>query len=184
MPATPPRRGSLGFSRLSSCLSVSGNGGCRGQLVHVVELGLPLIAQVVADEDQGQIGVGQQALLDDVGVLLIQSAGALVHQQDTPVVDQRAGDGHTLLLPARQGAAFFAHGGVQPLEHIGQVPGQGAVPQGLGHLLVAERLAQSDVLPDGGVEEEDVLLDVAHLLLELLGGVLPHIAAVKGHIWP
>ena len=46
-------------------------------------------------------------------------------------------------------------------------------------LRVGKRLAEGDVLPDGGVEEEDVLLDVTHLLLQLFGGDGAQVGVVK-----
>ncbi len=71
---------------------------------------------MVADQNQRQFRVGQQAFFHNVGVFLIQ----------------------------------------------------GAVPQSLFHLLIIKCSAQCDVVPDGGVEQEHILLNVAHLLLKLL----------------
>ena len=78
----------------------------------MIELGFTFVAQVMANQDQGQVRVGQQALLHDVGVLLVQGAGALIHQQDAAVMDQSTGDGHALLLAAREvvGCALPEHG--------------------------------------------------------------------------
>ena len=53
----------------------------------MVELRTALCRQVVADEDQCQVGIGQQALFHKVGVFLIQCTGALVHQQDGAIVN-------------------------------------------------------------------------------------------------
>ena len=41
----------------------------------MIELGFTFVAQVMANQDQGQVRVGQQALLHDVGVLLVQEIG-------------------------------------------------------------------------------------------------------------
>ena len=144
----------------------------------MIELGFTFVAQVMANQDQGQVRVGQQALLHDVGVLLVQGAGALIHQQDAAVMDQSTGDGHALLLAAREGVAFLAHRRIQTLGHIGKVACQGAVTQCLFHLLVGKVLTQGNVLTDGGIEQEHILFDVAHFLLELLGRVIPHVSLV------
>ena len=47
------------------------------------------------------------------------------------------------------------------------------------HLLLGKVLAQGDIFADRGVEKEHVLLDVAHLLLQLLGGVVFGVLTVK-----
>ena len=39
-------------------------------------------------------------------------------------------------------------------------------------------LTQGNVLTDGGIEQEHILFDVAHFLLELLGRVIPHVSLV------
>ena len=41
---------------------------------------------------------GKKYALTGPGVLLVQGAGALVYQEDGPVVDQRPGNGHPLAL--------------------------------------------------------------------------------------
>lgn len=64
------------------------------------KLFLPLIAQVVADQQQGQVRVGKQVLFHDVGICLIQGAGSFVDQQDLAPVDQGPRDGNALLLSA------------------------------------------------------------------------------------
>ena len=94
-------------------------------------------------------------------------------------MDQRPGDGHPLLLATGEVAAFLSHHGIQPLRHMGQVPRQCAVPQSPLHLFISKFLAQGDVLPNGGIEEEYVLLDVAHLSLELLRRIVPGVCAVE-----
>ena len=94
-------------------------------------------------------------------------------------MNQRAGNGNPLFLSAGEIAAFLAHNGVQTVRHGGQIARQSAVPQGLFHLLVGERLAQGDVVPDGGIEQEHVLLNVAHLLLKLLRGEVFRVFAIK-----
>ena len=134
---------------------------------------------MVTHQDQCQLWIVQQALFHDVCIVLIQGAGALVHQEDRAVMDQGTGDGHTLFLPTGEVAAFLTHDGVQAVGHGGQIARQGAVPQGLLHLLIGERLAQGDVVPDGGVEQEHVLFYIAHLLLKLFRGKILGIFAIK-----
>ena len=51
--------------------------------------------------------------------------------------------------------------------------------EGLFHLLIREVPAEGDIVPDGGVEEKHILGDVAHLLLKLLGGVVPGVSAIE-----
>lgn len=41
---------------------------------------------MVAYQNEGQAGVGQEALLYDVRVLLVQGAGTLVYQEDGAIV--------------------------------------------------------------------------------------------------
>ena len=59
-------------------------------------------------------------------------------------MDKSTGNGHTLLLTAGEVAAFFANDGIQTVRHGGQIAHEGAVPQGLLHLLVGKRLTHSD----------------------------------------
>ena len=122
---------------------------------------------MVADEDEGQVRVCQQALFHKVGILGVQRTRAFVHQQDGTLVNERTGDGDALLLSAGDVAALFPDDGIQPVRHPRQIPRQCAVLHCLLQLLLRELLAQRDVLPDGGVEQEYILLDIAHLLLQL-----------------
>ena len=94
-------------------------------------------------------------------------------------MNQRAGNRHPLLLPAGKGAAALPHHRVQALRHAGKVAEQRAVAQRPLHLFGGKLLAQRDVFPDGGVEQKDILLDVAHLLLQLLGGTVPGVNVVQ-----
>ena len=139
------------------------SGSRRREIEHLGKLVLPLRGEVVADQDEGQVRVGEEALFYDIRVLLVQGAGAFVYQEDGAVMDKGPGDGHPLLLPAGEIAALLAYDGVQAIGHGGKVAGQGAVLQGLLHLFIGEGFAQGDIVPDGGVEEEHVLLNVAHL---------------------
>ena len=82
-------------------------------------------------------------------------------------MDERTGDGDALLLSAGDVAALFPDDGIQPVRHQRQIPRQCAVLHCLLQLFFRELLAQRDVLPDGGVEQEYILLDIAHLLLQL-----------------
>ena len=70
---------------------------------------------MVAYQDQGEIRVGQQALLHDVRVPLVQGAGALVHQENGAVVNQGPGNGDTLSLAAGEVAALLPRDGVQAI---------------------------------------------------------------------
>ena len=87
------------------------------------ELGLSFRGEVVADEDEGQARVGEEALFYDIRVLLVQGAGAFVYQEDGAVMDEGPGDGDTLLLASGEIAAFFAYDGVQAVGHGGEGAG-------------------------------------------------------------
>lgn len=62
------------------------------------ELGLSGFAEMVAHQDQCQVGILKQAFLYNIRVFLVQSGGALVDEKDAAVVDQRPGNGDALLL--------------------------------------------------------------------------------------
>ncbi len=81
----------------------------RLQIVHLGKLTLPFWGEVVADQDQRQFRVGQQAFFHDVRVLLVEGAGPLIHQEDRAVMDQRTGNGDPLLLSAGEVAALLTH---------------------------------------------------------------------------
>ena len=54
-----------------------------GQIIHPVKLLLPLRCQMMANQNQSQIRVGQKALFHNVRILLVQGAGSLVIILDT-----------------------------------------------------------------------------------------------------
>lgn len=58
----------------------------RRQVVYPSELRLSRGGEMVAYQNEGQVGVGQEALLYDVRVLLVQGAGTLVYQEDGAIV--------------------------------------------------------------------------------------------------
>lgn len=149
----------------------------RCQLIHTVELRTARCRQVVADEDQCQVGIGKQALFHKVGVFLIQRTGALVYQQDGAIVNQGTGNGDTLLLTAGKITAILTYNGVKAIGHGGQICGKGTALNGRMQLLFREIFTQCDVLPNRSIEQEHILLNVTHLLLELSGcnGVNVHI---------
>lgn len=83
-------------------------------------------------------------------------------------MDERTGDGNALLLTAGDVTAFLADDRIQTFRHGGQITGKRTVPNRLLQLLFREVLAQRDILPDGGVEQEHILFDIAHLFLKFL----------------
>ena len=110
-------------------------------------------------------------------VFLIQRTGALVHQQDGAIVNQGTGNGDTLLLTAGKITAILTYNGVKAIGHGGQICGKGTALNGRMQLLFREIFTQCDVLPNRSIEQEHILLNVTHLLLELSGcnGVNVHI---------
>ena len=67
---------------------------------------LPHRRQAVGDDDHGApLRDARQVILDDLFAFGVQRRGRFVEDQDTRIVDQRAGNGDALALAARQVAA-------------------------------------------------------------------------------
>ena len=103
---------------------------------------MPDNGQIVADHHIGQAmfrpQIGQQ--VQDLGLNAdIQGAGRFVQQQQARFGRQRAGDGHTLTLPARQ-LVRIAEAEAASQSHILQQPGDAGVD--IVHALQLQRLGQ------------------------------------------
>lgn len=113
---------------------------------------------VVGDEDEGHAQLAVHAgdlLLQAVAQLFVQSAERLVEQQGTGLVDDGAGQGDPLLLASGE----LPGQPIGPLGEAHQVQ-RFVHPRGdlrLGELALLEGVA--DVLPDGHVGEQRVLLE-------------------------
>ena len=110
---------------------------------------------------------GQQALeglVDDLLNMDVDGAGGVVEQEDGRVDEQGAGDGDPLTLATRQGVAPLSDHGVIALGEPRDEP-VGIGCRGGGDDLLAAGIgsAVSDVVGDGGGEEERLVGDDADL---------------------
>ena len=119
----------------------------------------------------------------DLGLGLgVHRRGGVVQDQDTGILEQRAGDGDALLLPSREGDALFpdqrvvAIGEGEDAVVDGSCPG-GGLDLGIGDL---PAYAVGDILADGSREEERLLLDDADLLAQEVARVVVKLDAIEG----
>ena len=101
--------------------------------------------------------------------------------------DQGAGDADALLLASTQVDPTFSKHGVKPVLKSLYVLPNTSVMRSLAHLLIVSvALAKRDVAADGVAEQEDILRDVAQILLHGVkfpfgkGGVVQGDAALLG----
>ena len=111
-------------------------------------------------DDGAPLGELAHHLGDGGLVLPVQGRGDLVEQQDGGVLDEGPGDGDTLTLPTGQAQPAGTDLRVPPVRQRLDDAVQAGAPGGLGQLGVGG-LGPGDaqVLPDGGVEQVDVLED-------------------------
>ena len=98
------------------------------------------------------------------------------------ILEQGAGDGHALLLPAGEGDAFLADQGVVALrEGEDHIVDGGSPGGGFDHFLVGHVApnAIGDVLADGAGEEEGLLFHDADLLAQVMAGIVLELHAVQ-----
>ena len=115
-------------------------------------------------------------------VRAVERAGRLVEQQHGRVLEEGAGDGHALALPAGQGRAALAHPRVpaagQALDHLGEP----RPPGRLADLLRARpRPPDAHVLLDRRIEQVDVLEDHGDPLHERIDPRRAHIDPAHAH---
>ena len=106
----------------------------------------------------------RQRWLDRPLGLGVERRGRLVQDQDRRVLEEHAGDGQALLLPAGEFHAALADDRVEPVRQLGDH----RRPAGPARRLLDLRLggfepAVGDVLADRAAEEEDILLHDADL---------------------
>ncbi len=111
----------------------------------------------------------------------VHGGGRVVEDQDTRILQQRARDGHTLLLSARKRHAFFADQRVVAVgegqDHIMDGGGfRGALDLVLRHVAAN---AVGDVLADRAAEQERFLLHDANLLTEVGARIILQLHAVE-----
>src|SRR5256885_5774926 len=122
---------------------------------------VPDRAQPVGDDDAGAAAPAQ-VLVDGQLGLRVQRAGRLVEHQDAGRTDQRPGDLQTLALPAGEVAPVLGDEAVDAAGARGDHVVDHRVLQRGDHVLVPDRrVPQRHVLPDGALEEEDLLVDEA-----------------------
>ena len=96
----------------------------------------------------------------------VEGGGGLVEEQYPGVPHQRPGDGHPLLLPARQLRALAAHPRAVAQGEAGDEAVDVGPPGRLHHLLHAHLplvVPVLDVVPDGSVEQHRLLGHEAQL---------------------
>ena len=80
------------------------------------EVGLAHRGEAVGDDEGGPTGQRRsQGLLHRRLGLGVEVGGGLVEYDDVGGLQEQAGQGHPLLLPAREAVATLAHDGVEPV---------------------------------------------------------------------
>ena len=136
--------------------------------------------QGVGDHDPGQALQIQDGAGHLEGGLGVQGRGGLVYQQDLGVFQQAPGDGDPLLLPAGRSAAVFAAAQVFPT--LGDERGQAGQFDGPVDPRFGKLRDHGDIVPDGGVENEHILPDHRHQIIQRLAADLPQFVAVIGDL--
>ena len=88
-------------------------------------------------------------------------------------MDERPGNRNPLLLSTGDPIPPFPYDGVKPVFHGKDFLRQGALPKRFLDFLFRKGITQGDIFPNGGVEQKDVLRNVAHLPLQLLRRKIP-----------
>src|SRR5215470_16698406 len=115
--------------------------------------------QPMCDDEHGTApGELRHVLLDDPLALVVESTRRLVEDQDARVIDDRAGDGQTLALSARQARSALTNYGVVT---IGKLKDE---LMGTGHLRDLDDLfdrrravGERDVVADRAIEQDALL---------------------------
>ena len=119
------------------------------------------------DDDDGAVLLdGVDTVLDLLGSDGIERGSRLVEEDDGWVLDEHTGDGHTLLLTAREHRSFRLEA-TRQLDHlIVEIGFLG----GLDDILVSSAgIAVLDVLLDGAIEDVVLLEHQADVLAEVFG---------------
>ena len=145
-------------------------------------IGVPDGGEPVGDGDRGAVpGEFFQALLDPALALVVQGARGLVEDEDGRILQEYAGDGDALFLPAGKPCPAFTDEGVIAVREFADKVVDIGAPGGFNDLVHGgARSAVGDVVPDGAGEEIDVLLDHADLASQALKGQGAHVFSVDG----
>ncbi len=112
----------------------------------------------------------------------VERAGRLVEDQDGRVLEEGAGDGHALLLPAREQHPALAHHRVEALREPLDHRPQPRAPRRLGDLRVGgAEAAVGDVVAQRAGEQEHVLLHDADPRAQRGEGRVAHVHPVHQH---
>src|SRR6188768_1825368 len=96
-----------------------------------------------------------ERLLDATLGFVVERRSGFVEDQDGRVLEQRARNRHTLLLPSRQLRAALAHLGVEALRQLGrEFVDVGSLRRGLHGLGIRVLDAERDVVANGIVEQQ------------------------------
>ena len=133
-------------------------------LEHADFVGVDDCGEAVGDNDGGAVGHEFfKGFLHESFALGVKRGGGFVEDEDCRVLEDCAGDADSLALTAGEAAAAVADEGVVAmLGGHDELMGVGDAG-GLLHLLACGALhSEGDVIEDGVVEEDRLLVDVAH----------------------
>lgn len=139
-------------------------------------------AQAVGDDEaRPAFHEAVEAGLDEAFGLAVEVAGGFVEDEDAWVGKDGTGDGDALLLASGEADAALADEGVVPGFEFGDEAVRVGDARGVGNVILG-RVASGvgDVLGDGPVEEEDVLLDDAEEFAVGLDVDVAEVGAVEG----
>ena len=135
---------------------------------HEDQVGVADDGQAVGDdESRPALDELAERLADEVLGLSVDAGGRVVEDKDGRVDQQRAGDGHALLLAAGEGHAPLADPGIVAIgQALDEVVDLGRLGRGDDLFGGCLRRAVGDVVPDRARVEEHVLLRDAHVLAQ------------------
>ena len=123
---------------------------------------------------------GVQRGLHHAFALGVQRAGGFVQQQQRRVLQDGAGDGNALLLPARQPHAALAQEGVVPLgQGHDEVVGKCRLGGGVDLLCRRARVAIADVFERGSAKNHRVLGNGGNVAAQRGKGNVPNVHPVE-----
>src|SRR5215472_3415146 len=116
------------------------------------------------DEDGAAFGKPRHVLLDDPLALIVERARRFVEDQDARVGNERARDGQTLALAAREAGAALAHDGVVAIGELkDEIMGAGHL-RGSNDLFNRHRaVCQRDIVAHRAIEQDALLQHHADL---------------------
>ena len=147
---------------------------------HADAIGVLHGGEAVGDDQRGAaLHEPLERLLDQVLALGVEGAGGLVEDEDARVLEDGAGDGHPLLLPAGElHAALADERRVALGEALDEVVRVGGARGGLDLRVGGPGAPVADVVGDAAAEEDGLLRDHADAAPQAVGRDLPQVVAV------